>query len=163
MGRYGLRLASPDAARLAAGLVLSLAIWSVGAPAHAEQTTYEYQYVVPPAQSDGVLDLPSPAPDVAYHGEVQVTPIGDSVTVTIDDVVHPEGGFLFRICQPNQPGPLDSDCGLGHDDVSTGNICYRGTETLQGVVPGNPVEVVIWWATSPCPNAPVTGTLTVRA
>lgn len=126
-------------------------------PATARET-YTVRYVVAPMQTPGIATEAG----VADGGMYTITPTGRTVTVTIADDGTPEGSFLFKICQKNQPHPGDSYCGNGHDDRSTGDICYTGPTTLRRVVPGNPVEVTIWWSTSPCPDAPTTGTLTIE-
>lgn len=119
-----------------------------------------WRYVVPPLQAPD-FGLDPPLDRVAPFGMTTIIPSGSTVTVTIADDLIPEGRFLFKICQKNEPHPGDYYCGHGHDDVTTGDICYEGPKTLTDVVPGNPVEVTLWWAPSPCPDAPTTGTLTV--
>jgi hypothetical protein len=126
-------------------------------PGVAEAKTYSVRYVVPPLQAPEL----SQDPAIAQMGLFKIVPSSTRVTVKIEDDVTPNGHFLFKICQKNNPDPRDSYCGEGPDDVSTGDICYAGPTTLRRVVPGNPVEVTLWWAPSPCPDAPVTGTLTV--
>jgi hypothetical protein len=120
-----------------------------------------WRYVVPPVQGPEDFPLPPPIPSLAPFGMVTIVPEGTTVTVTIADDLAPDGSFLFKICQMNTPDPGDSYCGSGVDDVSTGDICYTGPETLGDVVPGSPVEVTLWFSTSPCPDSPTTGTLTV--
>jgi hypothetical protein len=124
-------------------------------------TSTSWRYIVPPIQ--GPPDEPANQLHVATYGQVVVVPEGTTVTVTIADDVHPNGSFLFNICQRNEPDPGDSYCGQGIHDRSTGDICYTGPETLTGVTPNNPVEVTLWFATSPCPDSPITGTMTVGA
>ena len=119
-----------------------------------------WRYVVPPLQAPD-FGLEPPLDRVAPFGMATIIPTGRTVTVTIADDLIPDGRFLFKICQKNEPDPGDSYCGQGHDDVSTGDICYKGPKKLANVVPGNPVEVTLWWAPSPCPDAPTTGTLTI--
>lgn len=126
-----------------------------------------WRYVVPPVQHPGdflgppPFVLPPPLPSLAPFGMVTIVPKGTTVTVTIADDLAPDGSFLFKICQKNTPDPGDSYCGNGVDDVSTGDICYTGPKTLADVVPGNPVEITLWFSTSPCPDSPTTGTMTV--
>lgn len=138
-----------------------LMLASMSAPTLSHADARSWRYVVPPFQSADSIEPPSPAPAITPFGQVTVVPQGRSVTVRIADDVHPNGSFLFSICQPNQAQAGDSFCGRGSDDISTGDVCYTGPRTLRGLVPGNPVHVTLWWATSPCPDAPITGTLTV--
>jgi hypothetical protein len=126
----------------------------------AKTAAHEVRYVVPPVQAPDLEETKAVA-NVAAFGMFTVIPKGRQVTVTINDDVTPKGSFLFKICQKNEPHPGDSYCGMGHDDVSTGDICYAGPKTLRRVVPGNPVEVTLWWASAPCPDAPVTGTMAI--
>lgn len=120
-----------------------------------------WRYIIPPYQTPGYFETQAPLPNLAPFGMVEIIPDGTSVTVTIADDLNPNGSFLFKICQKNEPQVGDYYCGHGRDDVTTGDICYGGPTTLEGVVPGNAVQVTLWWATSPCPDAPTTGTLTV--
>lgn len=141
-------------------LLLGIAsLMIVARPAVAE--TYSWRYTASPFQAPMEVILPEPGPALTPLSAVSIVPEGTTVTVTIADDLNPGGRFLFSICQPNEPHVADYHCGAGHDDVSTGDICYTGPETLEGVVPGNPVEVILRWAPSPCPDAPTTGTLTV--
>jgi hypothetical protein len=125
----------------------------------AKDGTYEVRYVVPPLQApqfDETKDVP-----IAPFGMFTIVPNRNRVTVSIHDDVTPDGSFLFKICQKNEAHPGDSYCGEGHDDRSTGDICYTRPTTLRRIVPGNPVEVTLWFAPSPCSDAPVTGTLKI--
>ena len=146
------------------------ALVTLAIPKSAEAATYEVRYVVPPLQapefssSASCLIETDPCPidaPLAPFGMFTIIPEGRRVTVTIADDVAPQGSFLFKICQKNEPHPGDSYCGEGHDDVSTGDTCYTGPKTLRRVVPGNPVEVTLWFSPSPCPDAPTTGTMTI--
>jgi hypothetical protein len=100
---------------------------------------------------------------VSPFGGTNVRPSGTTVTVTIADDVTPNGSFLFSICQRNDAQAGDYQCGYGDDDRTTGNICYTGPTTLTGVTPGNPVEIIVFSATAPCPDAPTTGTFTITS
>ena len=132
---------------------------SLDASRSADPSTRDVRYVVPPLQAPQFDETKDVA--LAPFGMFTIVPESNRVTVKISDDVTPNGSFLFKICQKNKPHPGDSYCGEGHDDVSTGDICYTGPKTLRRVVPGNPVEVTLWWASSPCPDAPVTGTMTI--
>lgn len=146
--------------RKAHGLfVIALLVCAGSVPARAE--TYSWRYTVAPFHDPTEIATPMGGPTFAPLGMVAMVPDTSSVTVTIADDVNPDGRFLFSICQPNEPHVDDYHCGAGHDDVSTGDICYAGPHTLHGVVPGNPVEIILRWAPTPCPDAPTTGTLTV--
>ncbi len=162
-GRVGLRASDKERGTVRTRTNIRRSVCAVAAlltlaiPRSAEAATYDVRYIVPPLQA------PELFPDVplAPFGMFTIIPERTKVTVTIADDVTPEGSFLFKICQKNKPHPGDSYCGEGHDDVSTGDICYAGPKTLKRVVPGNPVEVTLWFSASPCPDAPTTGTMTI--
>ena len=144
-------------------VVCVLSILVIPGTSRAEKT-YSLRYVaVGGYQSDeAFVYRRSPAEiGVAPVGGFRIIPEGTTVTVTIADDVAPNGSFLFSICQRNTPEPGDYHCGFGHDDRTTGDICYTGPKTLTDVTTGNPVEIHIWGSTDPCPDSPTTGTLTV--